>query len=159
MRRTAALVETWRAQGRIGALARPIDAEGMGPRSTEDVLLVDATGRTAGALLGGVLNAEVAQAGRRLLGDPGLGHVLVNVEVPFEDATAVGLTCGGYVHVLVQRLADIPVELGDEIAAGRPAALVSRIGDGSGTLVVRPGAPTRCSPPVSSTTCRHRTTV
>jgi xanthine dehydrogenase accessory factor len=79
-------------------------------------------------------------AGRRLLSEPSLGHVLVDVDVPFDDATAVGLTCGGRVNVLIQRLADIPVQLWDEIAAGRSAALVTRIGDGAGMIVMRPRA-------------------
>ena len=140
MQRTAALVESWRAQARNGVLARPIEAQGLGPRPTDDALLVDDQGRTAGSLLGGVVNEQVVAAGRQLLGESSLGHVLVDTEVAFDDATAVGLTCGGQVNVLVQRLADIPVQLWDEIAAGRPAALITRIGDGAGMLVVRPGA-------------------
>jgi xanthine dehydrogenase accessory factor len=140
MRRIAALVETWRAQGREGILARPIEAQGLGPRANDDVLLVDDEGAMAGSLLGGVVNEQVVAAGRQLLGEPALGHVLVDADVAFDDATAVGLTCGGQVNVLIQRLADIPVQLWDEIAAGRPAALVTLMGDSAGMLVVRPGA-------------------
>lgn len=140
MRRTAALVETWRSQGRDGVLARPIDAQGLGPRSVDDALLVDDQGLAAGSMLGGLVNDSVVAAGRQLWDEPSLAHVLVDIDIAFDDATAVGLTCGGHVNVLVQRLADIPAELWDEIAEGRPAALVTRIGDGAGTLVVRPGA-------------------
>jgi xanthine dehydrogenase accessory factor len=139
MRRIAALVETWRAQGRDGVLARSIEAQGLGPRPNDDVLLVDDHGAMAGSLLGGVVNERVVAAGRQLLGERALGHVIVDADVAFDDATAVGLTCGGQVNVLIQRLADIPVQLWDELAAGRPAALVTRIGDGAGMLVVRPG--------------------
>ena len=111
-----------------------------GHAANDDVLLVDDRGRMEGSLLGGVVNAEIVAAGRELLNEPALGHVLVDADVAFDDATAVGLTCGGQVNVLIQRLADIPVQLWDEIAAGRPAALVTRIGDGAaGMLVVRPG--------------------
>jgi len=56
MRRIAALVETWRDLGREAVVARPIGSEGLGPRSSDEVLLVDAQGRTAGSLLGGVVN-------------------------------------------------------------------------------------------------------
>jgi xanthine dehydrogenase accessory factor len=140
MRRTAALVETWRSQGRDGVFARPIAAQGLGPRPIDDVLLVDIQGHTAGSLLGGLVNEPVVAAGRQLSNEPSRGHVLVDIDITFDDATAVGLTCGGHVNVLVQRLADIPVQLWEEIAEGRPAALVTRIGDGAGTLVVRPGA-------------------
>jgi xanthine/CO dehydrogenase XdhC/CoxF family maturation factor len=51
---------------------------------------------------------------------------LLGVDVDFDDATAAGLTCGGHVDVLVQRLNDVPTQLWDAIACGHPAALVTR---------------------------------
>jgi xanthine dehydrogenase accessory factor len=141
MRRSAALVETWRSQQRAAAIARPVGTEGLGPRSDDDVLLVDATGLTAGSLLGGTASEPTVAAAKRLLAGPGLGYELLGIDIGFDDATAVGLTCGGHVEILVQRLADIPGELWDAVANGHPAALISRIGQGSGTLVVRPGLP------------------
>jgi len=141
MRRSAALVETWRAQQRRAAIARPVDTEGLGPRSDDDLLLVDVTGRAGGSLLGGTANDLAVEAARSLLADASQAYALLGVDIDFDDATAAGLTCGGHVDVLVQRLDDIPVELWDAIAGGHPAALVTRLGDGSGTLVVRPGSP------------------
>jgi xanthine dehydrogenase accessory factor len=141
MRRSAALVETWRAERRIAVIARPVGTEGLGPRSEDDVLLVDAAGLTAGSLLGGTASEPTVAAAKRLLADPGQGYALVGIDIEFDDATAVGLTCGGHVDILVQRLADIPGELWDAVSNGQPAALVTRIGPGSGTLVVRPGSP------------------
>jgi hypothetical protein len=43
VRRSAALVETWRDQQRRAAVARPVDTSGLGPRSDDDLLLVDGT--------------------------------------------------------------------------------------------------------------------
>jgi xanthine dehydrogenase accessory factor len=141
MRRSAALVGTWREQQRRGAIARPVETQGLGPRSDDDLLLIDDAGRAAGALLGGTANNQTILAARQLLDEPAAGYRLLGIDIDFDDATAAGLTCGGHVDVLVQRLDDIPDELWHAIATGRPAALISRIGDGHGTLVVRPGEP------------------
>jgi xanthine dehydrogenase accessory factor len=140
MRRSAALVATWREQKRRAVVARPVETQGLGPRGDDDVLLVDDAGRAAGSLLGGTAHAETVLAARALLDDPAGSYRLLGIDIDFDDATAAGLTCGGHVDVLVQRLDDIPDELWHAIATGRPAALVSRIGDGHGTLVVRPGS-------------------
>jgi xanthine dehydrogenase accessory factor len=139
MRRSAALVETWRAQQRRGAFARPVDTEGLGPRSDDDLLLVDAGGRIGGSLLGGTANGQAVAAAQALLADPALPYSLVGLDIDFDDATAAGLTCGGHVDVLIQRVDDVPGELWDAIAAGHPAALVTRLGGEGGVLVVRPG--------------------
>src|SRR5262245_53649120 len=140
MRRGVALVETWLSQGRRAAIARPVGTVGLGPRSDEDLLLIDANGLAAGTLLAGTANGQAIDAARHLLAaDAGLRHVLIGADIGFDDATAAGLTCGGHVDILVQRLEDIGSELWDAIAAGRPAALVTRLDAAGGTLVVRPG--------------------
>jgi len=134
----AAIVETWRTQRRSGALARVIGADGLGPRPGGELLLVDANGRTGGTLLAGAVQPEVIAAARRLL-ERSEPHVVLDLDVDAVDATAAGLTCGGAVQVLVQRLDVIPTELWDTLAAGRPAALVTALGGGVAPVVVRPG--------------------
>ncbi|MEO5899754.1 MAG: XdhC family protein [Ilumatobacteraceae bacterium] len=141
MQGIAAIVEAWITQRRTGAIARVIGANGLGPRSVDDMLLVDANGRTGGSLLAGAVQPEVIIAARRLL-DGTAPHLVVSLDVDTVDATAAGLTCGGLVDVLVQRIDVIPRQLWDTLAAGRPAALVTVLGAEGPPMVVRPGGAT-----------------
>ena len=96
MRRSAALVATWRAQDRDGVLARPVDAQGLGPRAFDDLLLVDANGKVAGTCS----RAPPTTSPSRRRGSSSSnrrGHALVGIDIDFDDATAAGLTCGGHV--------------------------------------------------------------
>jgi xanthine/CO dehydrogenase XdhC/CoxF family maturation factor len=54
----AAMVEAWLTQRRVGAVARVIGADGLGPRPSGDLLIVDINGRTGGSLLAGVAHPE-----------------------------------------------------------------------------------------------------
>ncbi len=137
MQGIAAIVEAWITQRRTGAIARVIGADGLGPRSVAGMLLVDANGRTGGSLLAGAAQPEVITAARRLLGGTA-PHLVVSLDVGTVDATAAGLTCGGRVDVLVQRIDVIPRRLWDTLAAGRPAALVTVLGAQGLPMVVQP---------------------
>jgi xanthine dehydrogenase accessory factor len=134
----AAIVETWLTQRRVGAIARVIGAEGLGPRPSGDLLLIDASGRTGGTLLAGVVQPEVITAARRLL-DSSEPHIVIAIDVDSVDATAAGLTCGGAVELLIQRLDVVPTMLWDTLSTGRPAALVTALGTRSSPMMVRPG--------------------
>jgi xanthine dehydrogenase accessory factor len=137
----AAIAEAWITQRRTGAIARVIGAEGLGPRPVDDMLLVDSNGRTGGTLLAGAVQPEVIGAAQRLLAAT-TPHLLLSLNVDSVDATAAGLTCGGLVDVLVQRLDVIPRQLWDTLAGGRPAALVTLLGSDSAPMVVQPGGTT-----------------
>jgi len=134
----AAIVEAWLTQRREGAIARVIGAEGLGPRPGDDVLVVDSNGRTGGSLLAGAVQPEVVTAARALLESQQRQRV-ISIAVESADATAAGLTCGGAVEVLIQRLDAIPATLWDTLAAGRPAALVTMFGRDVAPIVVHPG--------------------
>ena len=138
MQNVAAIVEAWLTQHRPGAVARVIGAEGLGPRPSDDLLIVDINGRTGGSLLAGAAQPEVIAAAQRLLTTPD-PHVVVALNIDSIDATAAGLTCGGVVDILVQRLDVIPTELWDILAAGRAAALVTALGTDSAPMLVQPG--------------------
>jgi xanthine dehydrogenase accessory factor len=141
VQRHAALARSWVEQGRTAAVVRVIDAAGLGPRPTEEVLLVDDAGRTDGSLLGGVVDEVVTAAARGLLATPDRHTATLKLDVAEEDAGDAGLTCGGYVHLLVQRLDDVPVALWDALADGRPAALTTTLDENPGAVVHRPGQP------------------
>ena len=121
------MVEAWLTQRRTGAVARVISAEGLGPRPSDDLLIVDINGRTGGSLLAGAAQPEVISAAQRLLGSDA-SQLVVSLDIDSADATAAGLTCGGVVDILVQRLDVIPTQLWDTLAAGRAAALVTVLG-------------------------------
>ena len=128
MRRAAALVESWRAEGRHAAIARPIDTGGLGPRAADDVLLVDAVGRSAGALFAGAVSAPAIDAA---------GPCSPTARPPASCSPSTSTTtpppppaspAGGERPIVVQRLDDIADEWWDAVAAGRPAALVQPVG-------------------------------
>ena len=62
MQRHAAIARSWVEEGRTAAVVRVIDAAGLGPRPTEELLLVDEAGTTDGSLLGGALDDVVTAA-------------------------------------------------------------------------------------------------
>lgn len=138
MQLIASRVETWLLQRRRAVVARAISANGLGPRPADDVLLVDDAGHTSGSLLGGVVQSDVVTAARNLL-EGERSHDIVWVDIDSADATACGLTCGGEVEILVQRLDVIPTELWDTLAAGRPAALATALGTSSPPMAIMPG--------------------
>jgi xanthine dehydrogenase accessory factor len=138
MQSVAALVEAWHHQQRSGAVARVIATEGLGPQHRDELLLVDADGRTGGSLLGGALRPEVAAAAKELLGSGGALRLLT-LDIDGGDATAAGLTCGGVVHLLLQRVDEVPQRLWDSFAAGRLVALVTPLAAGRHPLVVHAG--------------------
>jgi xanthine dehydrogenase accessory factor len=137
----AAEARLWQAEGRAAALVRVTDAAGLGARPAEELLLVDDAGVTAGQLLGGTLEPAVTDAARALLHDPDRRVASISFGVADEDAENAGLTCGGYVDVLVQRLDDVPAGLWDALSSGRPAALATATAGTAGSVVHRPGQP------------------
>jgi xanthine dehydrogenase accessory factor len=126
-------------EGRVGALVRVTDTTGLGPRPTDELLLVDGEGKTEGALLGGTLDATLTDAARDLLAGSAPLTTL-GLDIGDDDADRAGLTCGGHVNVLIQRLDQVPPALWDALADGRPAALATAM-DGSGAAVHQPRLP------------------
>ena len=139
------LARAWHRESRRAVAVRAIGAEGLGPRSTGDVLLVDADARSAGRLLGGAVDAEAVRAALELLGSgAAIASDVVRVDVGEADATSAGLTCGGAVELLLQRLDVIPTVLWDRVGRGEPVALV--------TADASIGSPGSVSAPVVVTT-------
>ncbi len=138
MQAIAAIVETWLTQRRPGVIARVIGAQGLGPRPSDDLLVIDGSGRTGGSLLSGAAHLEVVAVARQLLAAEET-QATISVEIDSTDATAAGLTCGGDVEILLQRLDVIPTQLWDTLAAGRPAALVTVLGGQAAPMVVLSG--------------------
>ena len=95
-------IDRWRAGGRRVAVARVIDVDGSGPRLPGSAMAVSEDGEVAGSVSGGcVEGAVVAEAMEVLAG--GLRR-RVTFGYSDDEAFAVGLTCGGTVHVFVEPL-------------------------------------------------------
>ena len=128
-------VERWRAAGRRVALARVVGVEGSGPRDPGATMAVNEDGEVAGSVSGGCVEGAVLTEALDVLG--GGAPRLQSFGYSDEQAFAVGLTCGGTIHVFIDELR------GDPIVPEAPAAVATVVsGPGTGRqLVVRPGAP------------------
>ena len=119
----------WRKQGKAVALARVVDLEGSGPRDPGAAMAVSGDGEVIGSVSGGCVEGAVVTEALEVLasGEPRL----VTFGYSDDDAFAVGLTCGGTVHLFIE-----PLDWMDALQAAvrdhRPAMLVTVV-DGPGT--------------------------
>jgi xanthine dehydrogenase accessory factor len=96
-------IERWRAAGHRVAVARVVGVEGSGPRDPGATMAVSESGEVAGSVSGGcVEGAVVEEALAVLCGAHERG--VVSFGYSDDEAFAVGLTCGGTVHVFVEPL-------------------------------------------------------
>ena len=96
-------IERWRAAGRRIAVARVVGVDGSGPRDPGATMVVNDAGEVAGSVSGGcVEGAVVAEALAILGGEKSRG--VVTFGYSDDDAFAVGLTCGGTVHLFIEPL-------------------------------------------------------
>ncbi len=102
MREILGDLERWRAQGRRIALARVIDLEGSGPRLPGATMAVAEDGEVAGSVSGGCDEGAVVTEALEVLeqGD----RRLVSFGYSDDEAFAVGLTCGGTIHLFIEPL-------------------------------------------------------
>ena len=96
-------LERWRRQGRRVALARVVDVEGSGPRLPGAAMAVNDEGEVAGSVSGGCVEGAVVTEALDLLQTGASGRV-VTFGYSDDDAFAVGLTCGGTVHLFIEEL-------------------------------------------------------
>ena len=102
MREILGDLERWRTQGRRIALARVIDLEGSGPRLPGATMAVAEDGEVAGSVSGGCVEGAVVTEALEVL-DQG-DRRLVSFGYSDDEAFAVGLTCGGTIHLFIEPL-------------------------------------------------------
>ncbi|UUU29301.1 XdhC family protein [Streptomyces sp. CA-210063] len=129
----------WCREARPFALATVVDVRGSAPLPTGTSVAVDADGNVVGSISGGCVEGAVHDLCRQVLCDRGAPQ-RAWFGYSDDDAFAVGLTCGGELDVLVQRVdpasdPDLGAAL-DEIVQGRPTA-VAQVVDGPADLVGR----------------------
>jgi xanthine dehydrogenase accessory factor len=96
-------INRWRAAGHRVAVARVVGVEGSGPRDPGATMVVNDAGEVAGSVSGGcVEGAVVTEALAVLAGDREPG--MISFGYSDDEAFAVGLTCGGTVHLFVEPL-------------------------------------------------------
>ena len=96
-------IERWRGAGVPVAIARVVGVDGSGPRDPGATMAVNEAGEVSGSVSGGcVESAVVSEALQILAGDRPRG--VVSFGYSDDDAFAVGLTCGGTVHLYVEPL-------------------------------------------------------
>jgi xanthine dehydrogenase accessory factor len=95
-------LDRWRAAGKRVALARVVDIEGSGPRDPGASMAVNEDGEVAGSVSGGCVEGAVVTESLDILttGD----RRLVSFGYSDDEAFAVGLTCGGTIHLFVEPL-------------------------------------------------------
>lgn len=97
-----AVAEAWRAAGRGVALATVIETWGSAPRPVGSHLVVDGEGNFEGSVSGGCVEGAVVGEAAEVIAS-GTPRVL-EFGVADETAWRVGLSCGGRIRVLVERV-------------------------------------------------------
>jgi len=96
-------IDRWKTEGKRVAVARVVDVEGSGPRLPGAAMAVSDAGEVAGSVSGGCVEGAVLEEALAVLRGERGAH-LVTYGIADEDAFAVGLTCGGTIHVFVEAL-------------------------------------------------------
>ncbi|WOT36184.1 XdhC family protein [Streptomyces coeruleorubidus] len=133
----------WCREAHPFALATVVDVTGSAPLPVGTSVAVDEDGNAVGSISGGCVEGAVYELCRQVLHDRGAPR-RAWFGYSDDDAFAVGLTCGGELDVLVQRVdpathPHLATALA-EVVAGRPAA-VAQVVEGpedllGGTLYV-----------------------
>ncbi len=95
-------IDRWRAGGHRVAVARVVNLEGSGPRDPGAAMAVSDDGEVVGSVSGGCVEGAVVTEALQVLeaGQP----KLVTFGYSDDEAFAVGLTCGGTIHLFIEPL-------------------------------------------------------
>ena len=96
-------IERWRTAGQRVAIARVVDVEGSGPRDPGATMVVNEGGEVAGSVSGGCVEGAVLMEALSVLEgtrQPGV----ITFGYSDDEAFAVGLTCGGTLHLFIEEL-------------------------------------------------------
>ena len=96
-------IDQWRSQNKRVAVARVVDIEGSGPRDPGAAMAVNQDGVVSGSVSGGCVEGAVVAEALEILASDSPGR-LVKFCYSDDEAFAVGLTCGGVVHLFIQPL-------------------------------------------------------
>lgn len=96
------VAERWIAAGRPVALATVVETWGSAPRPVGSHLVIDGEGAFEGSVSGGCVEGAVIAEAVEVIADG--APRLLEFGVADETAWRVGLSCGGRIRVLVERI-------------------------------------------------------
>jgi xanthine dehydrogenase accessory factor len=96
-------IDRFRRAGKRVAIARVVALEGSGPRDPGATMVVSEDGDVAGSVSGGCVEGAVLSEALAVLAGDGTPR-LATFGYSDDDAFAVGLSCGGTVHVFIEPL-------------------------------------------------------
>ena len=96
-------IDQWRSQNKRIAVARVVDIAGSGPRDPGAAMAVNQDGEVSVSVSGGCVEGAVVAEALEILASDSPGR-LVKFGYSDDEAFAVGLTCGGVVHLFIQPL-------------------------------------------------------
>jgi len=95
-------LDRWRAEDVPVAIARVVDLDGSGPRAPGAAMAVNERGEVIGSVSGGCVEGAVVTEALEVLrtGE----RKVVTFGYSDDEAFAVGLTCGGTIHLFIEPL-------------------------------------------------------
>ena len=96
-------LDRWRTAGKRVALARVVDIQGSGPRGVGAAMAVSQDGEVIGSVSGGCVEGAVVSEALAILAGEQPSRI-VTFGYSDDEAFAVGLTCGGIIHLFIQPL-------------------------------------------------------
>lgn len=96
-------IDRWRRDGKRVAVARVVDTQGSGPRETGAAMAVNEDGEVIGSVSGGCVEGAVVSEALAILAGEQPSR-MVTFGYSDDEAFAVGLTCGGIIHLFIQPL-------------------------------------------------------
>jgi len=96
-------IDRWQKAGKRVALARVVDIEGSGPREAGAAMAVNEDGEVIGSVSGGCVEGAVVSEALAILSGEQPSRI-VTFGYSDDEAFAVGLTCGGIIHLFIQPL-------------------------------------------------------
>ena len=95
-------IDRWKKAEKKIALARVVKVEGSGPRDPGATMAVNEDGEVAGSVSGGCVEGAVVTEALDILSSG--ERKVVTFGYSDDEAYAVGLTCGGTIHLYIETL-------------------------------------------------------
>lgn len=96
-------LDRWRREGKRCVVGRVVGIEGSGPRDPGAAMAVNEDGEVVGSVSGGCVEGAVVSEALEMMRTKSPAKV-VTFGYSDDEAFAVGLTCGGTIHVFMQEL-------------------------------------------------------
>ena len=96
-------LDRWRAAGKRCVVGRVVGIDGSGPRDPGAAMAVNEDGEVVGSVSGGCVEGAVVAEALGMLQAQSPAKI-VTFGYSDDEAFAVGLTCGGTIHLFLQEL-------------------------------------------------------